>query len=105
MRRRLELAAALGLAAIGSWSAIDANDPQIAPTTVAAAPHIQTVTTYCLGCHNDRSKTGGLSLASPDLGNVAADPDTWEKVLLKVRGGMMPPPGAAQPDATTRQAL
>src|SRR4051812_20776960 len=105
MRRRLGLAAALGLAAVGSWSALDAADPQIAPTTATSAPHIQTVQTYCLGCHNDRAKTGGLSLAPPDLANVAAHPDTWEKVLRKVRGGMMPPPGATQPDAATRQAL
>ena len=127
MRRRLGLAAALGLAALGSWNAVDAADPpslgggaalpwpsfrgvaaparqaDVAATT--SASHIQTVTTYCVGCHNDRAKTGGLSLAAPELADVAAHPDTWEKVLRKVRGGMMPPPGAPQPDDSIRQAL
>jgi hypothetical protein len=74
-------------------------------TTAAVAPHIQTVNTYCVGCHNDRAKTGGLSLAAPELADVAAHPEIWEKVLRKVRGGMMPPPGVPQPDEATRQAL
>ena len=113
MRRRLGLAAALALAAFGSWSALDAaglrgdaaaSRQAPAATTASAAP-IQTVNTYCTGCHNDRAKTGGLSLTSPDLANIAAHADTWEKVLRKVRGGMMPPPGVPQPDDATRQAL
>src|SRR3954451_25157770 len=103
MRRRLGLAAALGLAAVGSWNGLSAADPQVATTTASAAsaPQLQTITTYCVGCHNERAKTGGLSLAAPELANIATHPDIWEKVLRKVRGGMMPPPGVPQPDDAT----
>jgi len=106
MRRRLGLTVALGLAALTRWGALNAAGPQEASKgTSGVPPHIQTVNTYCVGCHNDRARTGGLSLAAPDLVDVATHPDVWEKVLRKVRGGMMPPPGATQPDAATRQAL
>jgi hypothetical protein len=51
--------------------------------------------TYCETCHNDRLKTGGLSLQGlPIDGNA----ETWEKVIRKVRAGMMPPAGAKRPE-------
>jgi mono/diheme cytochrome c family protein len=46
---------------------------------------------YCLGCHNNRSKTGGLSLQGLSLGNVPAHSEIWEKALRKVASGEMPP--------------
>jgi hypothetical protein len=61
------------------------------------------VTQYCVSCHNDRAKTGGLSLEKQDLSNVPANADVWEKAVRKVRVGMMPPQGAPQPDETTRR--
>ncbi len=57
---------------------------------------------YCSGCHNDRAKSGGLVLTSLDPANIAGDAETWEKVIRKVRTGMMPPAGVPHPDATTR---
>ena len=57
---------------------------------------------YCVTCHNGRLKTGGLELDKLDLNHVAANAETWEKVVRKVRAGMMPPAGARRPD---RQAL
>ena len=60
---------------------------------------------YCVTCHNQRLKTGGLTLDTPDLANVAAHPDVWEKVIRKVEAGMMPPAGVPRPDAATRKAL
>jgi hypothetical protein len=60
---------------------------------------------YCVTCHNQRLKTGGLSLDTPDLADVAAHPDVWEKVIRKVQAGMMPPAGVPRPDAATKNAL
>jgi hypothetical protein len=60
---------------------------------------------YCVTCHNQRLKTGGLTLDTPDLANVAAHPDVWEKVIRKVEAGMMPPAGVPRPDAAARKAL
>src|SRR5687767_597207 len=48
---------------------------------------------YCVTCHNARLKTGDLVLENLDLADVAAHSATWEKVVRKVRAGMMPPPG------------
>ena len=53
---------------------------------------------YCVTCHNDRLKTGGLALDTLDLANVGADADRWEAVVQKLRGGMMPPPRRPRPD-------
>jgi hypothetical protein len=52
---------------------------------------------YCVTCHNDRAKTGGLTLQQIRLDNGPAATETWEKVLRKLRGGMMPPIGAPRP--------
>jgi hypothetical protein len=51
--------------------------------------------TYCQTCHNDRLKTGGLSLEGLALDR---DAEIWEKVVRKVRAGMMPPAGAKRPE-------
>src|ERR1700733_12158443 len=60
---------------------------------------------YCVGCHNDKLTSGGLSLtkleATLTAGHVSAHAEEWEKVILKVRSGMMPPPGLPRPDKTT----
>jgi mono/diheme cytochrome c family protein len=64
-----------------------------------------TIDRYCVTCHNDRLKTGGLALDKMDLANVPAGADVWEKVVRKVRVGMMPPQGSPRPDLDTQQAL
>src|SRR6516164_1168706 len=53
---------------------------------------------YCVTCHNQRLKTAGLLLDSMDLEHVEKDAAAWEKVVRKVRTGMMPPSGARRPD-------
>jgi hypothetical protein len=66
------------------------------------------VNRYCVTCHNNKLKTGGLSLERFDVDHPAADDatrETWEKVIRKVRVGMMPPQGAPKPSAQERAAL
>src|SRR5262245_40090430 len=46
----------------------------------------------CVGCHNDKTKTGGLTLASFDAGHPEQHPEIAEKMIHKLRLGMMPPP-------------
>jgi Protein of unknown function (DUF1592)/Protein of unknown function (DUF1588)/Protein of unknown function (DUF1595)/Protein of unknown function (DUF1587)/Protein of unknown function (DUF1585)/Planctomycete cytochrome C len=53
---------------------------------------------YCLGCHNSKAKVGGLALDSMSPDHVAQDAKTWEAVIRKLRGGLMPPPGAKRPE-------
>jgi hypothetical protein len=53
---------------------------------------------YCLGCHNSKAKVGGLALDSMSPDHIAQDAKTWEAVIRKLRGGLMPPPGAKRPE-------
>ncbi|MEO8359257.1 MAG: DUF1592 domain-containing protein [Vicinamibacteria bacterium] len=53
-------------------------------------------TQYCVGCHNDRAKTGGLSLQNLSLTTIPAHGAVWEKALRKVRSGEMPPINAVE---------
>jgi len=77
----------------------------VAASPVAAQSHKATIERYCVTCHSDRLKTAGLTLESIDTTNVAGAPDVWEKVVRKVRVGMMPPQGSPAPDAASRTAL
>jgi mono/diheme cytochrome c family protein len=60
---------------------------------------------YCVTCHSARAKSGGLVLEKVDLSDVGAHGDMWEKVVRKVRAGMMPPPGMPAPPDMDKQAL
>jgi hypothetical protein len=60
---------------------------------------------YCVSCHNERLKTGDLRLDDLNLENVPADAAVWEKVILKLRMGMMPPAGARRPDQATYDGM
>ena len=125
--RRLSRLAVAVIAAIGCWTWVEARGqgtptgaasarpapaasparPPQAPATPVALPatHRATIDRYCVTCHNDKAKTGGLSLETADLGNVAANADLWEKVVRKVRVGMMPPQGAPAPEPGVRASL
>lgn len=60
---------------------------------------------YCAACHNEKLKSGGLSLIKPDLSRPGAQPDLWEKVVRKLRTGVMPPPNMPQPSGADRLAI
>lgn len=60
---------------------------------------------YCATCHNERLKTGGLSLAQVDLSKIGAQPELWEKVVRKLHTGVMPPPNTPQPSEADRRAM
>ncbi len=62
-------------------------------------------TRYCSGCHNDKLKTGGMTLTAIDFAHVERNPDLAEKIIRKVRAGMMPPAGLPRPDAPALKAF
>jgi hypothetical protein len=72
------------------------------PVRAASAPDPAFVTQYCATCHNQRMKAGGLALDALDLAAVDGHADAWEKVVRKLRTGMMPPEGAPKPSAAAR---
>ncbi|MFM2125750.1 MAG: hypothetical protein RL328_2201, partial [Acidobacteriota bacterium] len=63
----------------------------------------------CVGCHNNNAKTGGLTLEPLDIRHPAdggeAALEVWEKVVRKVRVGMMPPRGAPKITDDERSGL
>src|SRR5665213_1396968 len=68
-----------------------------AVTSAQATTARATVNKYCVTCHSDRLKTGGLTLAAMDVEHPSAHAETWEKVIRKLRTGAMPPSTAPQP--------
>ena len=70
--------------------------PSAQPVSEAQA-HLATIKQYCVGCHNDRGKAGGVSFDGATVESIAQHPDVFEKAVRKLRGRVMPPPGARQP--------
>ena len=60
---------------------------------------------YCVTCHNERLRTGGLLLDAADVDRVDLHRETFEKVVRKLRSGQMPPQGRPRPDATAVRAF
>ena len=106
MRARTRLASAVAVAAAASlsWTVPQAASPRQA-SAPAGASHRSALYTYCVSCHNQRLKTGGLALDTLDVSRVPTDAATWEKVIRKVRTGAMPPAGMPRPDTATRDGL
>ena len=65
----------------------------------------EVVQQYCVRCHNDQALRGNLSLEAFEVGEVADQAETGEKMINKLRAGMMPPPGARRPSSDTLLAL
>jgi mono/diheme cytochrome c family protein len=101
------------LAVLFAWAVVHAKGPQVSSTraappetkAAAAASPRAILDTYCVTCHNQRLKTADLALDTLDLAQVANHAGVWERVVRKVRVGMMPPQGVPRPDAGQQRAL
>src|SRR5207247_2476856 len=84
-----------------SWVAVAAPQvrPQQQPDNIASNRAL--LTKYCVACHNERARVGGLMLDKMDVAQIPVGAETWEKVVRKLRGGMMPPQGMPRPDQAT----
>ena len=58
----------------------------------------EVVQEFCVRCHNDRRLFGNMSLERFDAGDAPANGELAEKMIRKLRAGLMPPPGARRPD-------
>jgi hypothetical protein len=87
----------------GAGPQAQAPRPSTARATAAApAPDAAFLKQYCVTCHNDRVKAGALTLAGLDVAAVDGHAEVWEKVVRKLRTGMMPPDGVPKPPAEAR---
>ena len=108
MTRRLLTLGGAAVAVIAAASGALATGPRQQPagTVLSASSSQQSalLDEYCVTCHNqDRLETGGVPFAFEDLDleNVGVDAEVWEKVVEKMRLGMMPPPDQPRPDRGT----
>ena len=97
--------------ALAPLSAVLGGAGQNQPVATAAVPSTPDgaramLDRYCVTCHNPRLKTGELVLEGLSVHDAAGSPEIWEKVIRKVRAGVMPPPGcaAARPGDALRRA-
>jgi mono/diheme cytochrome c family protein len=73
--------------------------------SLTAAPPVALIDEYCLSCHDEDHKKGGLALDTIAAHDVARHPDVWEKVVRKLRARQMPPIGKERPDDATYDAV
>ena len=103
---------------LGSREASDATHPTAAfatgPSPLKAPLHApalapedltRVVQRYCVVCHNDPMMTGNLTLQTFDVAAAPERAEVAEKMIVKLRAGMMPPPGALRPGGDTLQML
>ena len=90
------------LAVLAKAAAIAAavNVGVLSETAQAAQDPAAFVTTYCVGCHDERVKAGNLVFDGTDTARVGESSEMWEKVIRKLRAGLMPPVGRLRPDET-----
>ena len=81
------------------------NDAASAGHSAATSSQREFLDRYCATCHNERLKTGGLSLERVDVSRPDAQPELWEKVVRKLHTGVMPPANMPQPPKADRLAL
>src|SRR5438034_3301490 len=94
------LAATLVSVAAGAQTAKPAlTKPPVSALTVDAQNAL--VAQYCGSCHSERMKSGQLVLAGFDAAKIDQHPDVAEKMIRKLRTGMVPPPSAPRPDPDT----
>src|SRR6204780_5090875 len=101
MKKRLLAAVCLAGLPLICWSqtapAVPTNPPAVpAPTAVTERALLNQ---YCVVCHNEKAKKAGqpsglaITLDNLDVAHVEQNPQEWERVIHKVRAGMMPPAG------------
>ena len=107
LQRRRFAAAGIGTGLLGGvlLLACPAGRAREADGEVAFPHQAQPVLArYCLDCHGDGEKEGGVVLDRPDIG-TAKDPEFWHRVLVQLRTGLMPPAGKPRPTPEERDRL
>jgi hypothetical protein len=99
------------LCAVAAWPLLAApqeagrSAPAASPAVLPVTPNQALINRYCVTCHNQKLRTAKLALDVLDLTHPEKDALTWERAIRKLRGGMMPPPGAARPALEAVSAL
>src|ERR1700745_2230115 len=90
--------------ALAVWAASAAYAQAAANFSTPAAQRAF-INQYCAYCHNDKLKSGNMTLTALDLEHIDKTAELGEKAARKVRVGLMPPPGMPRPNAATVKAF
>ena len=101
MRRTLTLLAVIAGVAVGAGVFWYLENDAETDTNQAAA----LVNQYCTDCHNGVDFSGSMRLDDKDMTDIGHDAETWERVVRKLKTGMMPPSGEPRPERATLDAL
>ncbi|MBZ5625869.1 MAG: DUF1592 domain-containing protein [Acidobacteriia bacterium] len=109
MRKRLLV---ISVAAILPIVAVIHGQTAAAPAAIpSAAAERALLDQYCVVCHNQKAKAAGmeparkLTLDNLDVAHVEKEPEVWERVVRKLRAGMMPPSGLPRPNPSSYEAI
>ena len=102
---RLLLLVGISAAAASRLYAAAAPVQPAAASGALSPEHRAVITRYCLTCHNQRARTGGLALDAVLSDDVAAKAEIWEKVIRKLEAQTMPPVGAPRPEPAVYEGL
>src|SRR5437773_1093536 len=75
------------------------------PSSASVAAQRALLDQYCVTCHNDKTKRANLTLEKLDLTAAGDNAELWEKVIRKLRAGVMPPPGVRRPAVNQYEGL
>jgi mono/diheme cytochrome c family protein len=98
-------AVATGVVVLTAMLSTAAPAPALRQQPADGAAQWELVTTYCVSCHNSTARTAGVALDNLKPGDVAEHAELFEKVLRKLRGRMMPPPGRNRPSEAKYDAF
>lgn len=102
---RNRLLAAIVASAAALWNPLAAQTPARPRTAPTPAAERALLEEYCIVCHDNQTKTANFSLESADINAVGDHPEIWERVIRKLRAGMMPPPGNPRPPLAQYEQL
>jgi mono/diheme cytochrome c family protein len=103
MRGMTYLAAAAMWAGSAAWVVPSAVTAQNAvPVASGADRYEEVISRYCIGCHNERAHSmataSGVAFDKLSVYDVGRDAEQWEKVVVKLSTGAMPPQGSRRPE-------
>jgi mono/diheme cytochrome c family protein len=110
MKTILFAAGCLAASPFLSWSQTAPTAPAPATPPATAITERALLNQYCVVCHNEKAKKAGqrpaqaITLDNLDVAHVEQDPESWERVVRKVRAGMMPPAGMPRPKPAAFEA-
>jgi hypothetical protein len=99
------VSALLLMAAGASHNPLRAQSQAAPPPASGAIAARALLDQYCVTCHNDKTRIANFSLQTADVKSVGDHPEIWERVIRKMRAGMMPPPGMPRPPLAKYEQL